>query len=230
MIAKGFCALHYRNAQCAILAGRCRLRIAVAKLVAVHCRHNCVLDWRRMSKVFQPSVSIHESARVASDARFVGSHPVRVLADAIVHPLSIIDSSYGPIEIGSGSILCERCIIRPLPGKSDLAADISVVLGSNCLIEVGARLHGSSVGDGSKVGVAATVGANARIGVGCSVGACVSIPDEREVPDSVCVHLDDGGEPDGTRVQRFRVAPYMKQAHVSEFISFATAVFIHRVN
>ena len=180
------------------------------------------LLWRTLSSMsgHDPEIVIEAGATVAVDALLIGVYRILVESGAIVHPLSVIDSTYGPVSIKRGAIICERCMLCPQKDATDsTGADLllSLVVGPDSIIEVGTILNGSSVGMGCKIGPAARMGAASSVGDGCIVGPMINIPPGKSVPDSTCLYLDDGGDDGTLRMTKYRFAPHMLKCTVRRY-------------
>lgn len=65
----------------------------------------------------KPPTDIHPTAHLDPTAYVLGTHPISLAANVLVHPRARLVSTHGPLLIDSGSIISERCIVgSPPPG------------------------------------------------------------------------------------------------------------------
>jgi dynactin-6 len=125
----------------------------------------------------KPPTSIDPSCVIAATSAIQGTHIVTLSANTVLHPRSNIMSTYGPVTLGEGCIICEKVTVGLLGsangGKDH--GDTSVVLGRNVTIEPMASVEATSVGDGTVIESGVKIGRGAVIGkVGCSLRAVIT--------------------------------------------------------
>ena len=119
-------------------------------------------------------LQLHPTALLCQKTYVVGSHPIRVGANAIIQPFARIDSTAGPVEIGDGCIIWECAnvgyskhysngVVSDAAGQQLGVVTTTVgknsVVDSQSTIEAGAELmHGCTIGVGARVGMRARLG------------------------------------------------------------------------
>lgn len=63
----------------------------------------------------RPPISAHSSATIADSVLVQGTHPITIDAETIIHPRARILSFEGPVNIGRGCVVGERCVIGSGP-------------------------------------------------------------------------------------------------------------------
>lgn len=114
---------------------------------------------------------------VMADAVYVvGTFPVTISGDSVIHPRARLDAKGGPVNIGRRCIVEERAVVGggaafsaassnvPVPGSFP-SPEGSVTLGDYVSVETGSVLEaGAVVGQGSVVGARSQIGSGAVIG------------------------------------------------------------------
>ena len=59
----------------------------------------------------KPPLTISPSAYLDSSSYVLGSHPIQISSNALIHPRARLISSHCPLTIGEGTIITERCIV-----------------------------------------------------------------------------------------------------------------------
>lgn len=106
----------------------------------------------------------------------VGTFPVTISGDSVIHPRARLDAKGGPVNIGRRCIVEERAVVGggaafsaassnvPVPGSFP-SPEGSVTLGDYVSVETGSVLEaGAVVGQGSVVGARSQIGSGAVIG------------------------------------------------------------------
>ena len=105
---------------------------------------------------------------MADNVYVVGTYPVTISSDTVVHPRARLDAKNGPVNIGRRCIVEERAVVGG--GGTSQSANMptpegSVTLGDYVSVETGAVLEaGAVVGQGSVVGARSQIGSGAIIG------------------------------------------------------------------
>jgi dynactin-6 len=110
----------------------------------------------------KPPTSLASSITIAETASLTGTQRITIRDTTIIHPRSKLISVYGPVTIGAGCIVSERCQVG-LQSPSTTQSE-GVVLGDHVVLEVGAVVEAKSVGEGSLIEI------NARVGKGTVLG------------------------------------------------------------
>lgn len=100
---------------------------------------------------------------IADNAALTGTHLISVGLHTVIHPRSKLNSTYGPITIGSNCIISERSQIGFQSAPSSSLTE-GVFLENGVVVETGAVVEARKVGEGSVIEV------NARIGKGAIIG------------------------------------------------------------
>lgn len=119
-----------------------------------------------------PPLSLHPRSLPAENALIVGTQPVSLAANAVVHPYARLDSSVAPISIGESAVVWEKAVVGVLAedGETGLVdgaegqEDKGVVIGRYVTIGSGAVVAAASVGDGSVIDTGARVGRECVLG------------------------------------------------------------------
>ncbi|PYI11606.1 trimeric LpxA-like protein [Aspergillus sclerotiicarbonarius CBS 121057] len=138
-------------------------------------------------------ITAHPSATISETTLIQGSHPISIGSGTIIHPRARIYSHEGPIIIGNGCIISEKCVIgAPLPPahaqpgtspsthphttdkeqRSILPTRISsnVTISPGAQILPGAHIHSCcGIEAHAVVGRRAVVGSHSRVCAGCEV-------------------------------------------------------------
>ncbi|CAK7198569.1 hypothetical protein SEUCBS139899_001232 [Sporothrix eucalyptigena] len=135
---------------------------------------------------------------VMADAVYVvGTFPVTISGDSVIHPRARLDAKGGPVNIGRRCIVEERAIVGggsvsqnnnvALPGSFP-SPEGSVTLGDYVSVETGAVLEaGAVVGQGSVVGARSQIGSGAVIGRYCTLSPRTRILPGEKIPDFTVV-------------------------------------------
>ncbi|CAK7211982.1 hypothetical protein SBRCBS47491_001308 [Sporothrix bragantina] len=138
---------------------------------------------------------------VMADAVYVvGTFPVTISSDTVIHPRARLDAKGGPVNIGRRCIVEERAIVGgggstssnsgavSLPGSFP-SPEGSVTLGDYVSVETGAILEaGAVVGQGSVVGARSQIGSGAVIGRYCTLAPRTRIQPGEKVPDFTVIY------------------------------------------
>lgn len=111
----------------------------------------------------KPPTSLSSTLTIADQASLIGTYLITIGGHSIIHPRTKLNSTYGPITIGSSCIISERCQIG-LAANTDANEGEGVVIENGVVIEVGAVVEAKRVGEGCVIEV------NARIGKGAVLG------------------------------------------------------------
>ncbi|CAK7243161.1 MAG: hypothetical protein STHCBS139747_004672 [Sporothrix thermara] len=129
---------------------------------------------------------------MADNVYVVGTYPVTISSDTVVHPRARLDAKNGPVNIGRRCIVEERAVVGG--GGTSQSANMptpegSVTLGDYVSVETGAVLEaGAVVGQGSVVGARSQIGSGAIIGRYCTLAPRTRILPGEKVPDFTVVY------------------------------------------
>ena len=139
------------------------------------------------SNPLSPPTSTTPTTLVHPTAILNGSHRITLGSRSIIQARSRLDSTYGPIDIGTGSIIGERASIGYLSAPSaSLPPSFepkTVTIGEGVIIESSAIIE-ASVGAYSMIEAGAKLSKNAEVGARCKVCAMVEIT-EKIVGDDI---------------------------------------------
>jgi carbonic anhydrase/acetyltransferase-like protein (isoleucine patch superfamily) len=134
----------------------------------------------------KPPLEIHPAAHFDPQAYVQGTYPITLGANVIVHPRARLVSVHGPLTIGAGTVISERCIIGgpaldskarlPPPPEVPLQTTIgqNVVFHASAEVQAGASLDDACLVESRvviKKGV--RVGKHSKICAGCIVDRSV---------------------------------------------------------
>ncbi|OAA62687.1 transferase hexapeptide domain containing protein [Niveomyces insectorum RCEF 264] len=166
------------------------------------------------------SGSGYGSIVMADNVAVVGTFPVTVSGDAVVHPRARLDAQAGPVNIGRRCIVAERAVVGGATGspESTTAPEGSVTLADYVSVETGAAVAaGAVVGQGSVVQARSLVGAGAVIGRYCTLAPRTVIPPGTRVPDFTVVY-GGGGQQRRDRRPAVAEARHREQARKIEVL------------
>jgi dynactin-6 len=164
----------------------------------------------------KPPTDIHPTAHLDPAAYVLGTHPISIAPQVLIHPRARLISTHGPLIIDTGTIITERCIVggpapapapildpsttNPAPGlpltaeDADDAADddlpLKTTLGSSVLLHPSCTIHaGATLQASCIIEPHATVLPSVTIGSHAKV--CAGVTVDRDVADWEVV-LGDG--------------------------------------
>jgi len=117
--------------------------------------------------------NIHPDAFVHPDAVVLGS--VQVDAEATIWPGAVLRGDYGQITIGARTSIQDGSVVHA-------TAELSTLIGSDCVVGHLAHLEGCVVEDRCLVGSGSIVLHRALVRSGALVGAGAVVPNDMEVP------------------------------------------------
>lgn len=110
----------------------------------------------------KPPTTIAPTAIISETASLTGTHPISLAANSVIHPRAKLVSTYGPVKVGEGCIICEKTSVGILSHGEDSTEGVD--LGRSVVVEAGAVVEARSVGEGTVVEVGARVGRGAVVG------------------------------------------------------------------
>jgi dynactin-6 len=111
----------------------------------------------------RPPCSIHPSAIISDKAVIIGTHPVSIGENVVLHPFARIVSNTGAVHIGKNCVVGDRATV----GLSDTPGAFA---GTTVELEESVSVESGSNVQAEKVGVGSTVEANSTLGPGVVVG------------------------------------------------------------
>jgi len=81
-------------------------------------RHSVLPSSKEQHQPPKPSVQFSSSISIHDTASLVGTHPIQISSESIVHPRARIESFHGRVQIGRRCILSERSVIGGSPSSS----------------------------------------------------------------------------------------------------------------
>jgi carbonic anhydrase/acetyltransferase-like protein (isoleucine patch superfamily) len=140
----------------------------------------------------KPSLDIHPTAHLDPQAYIQGTFPITLAANVVIHPRARLVSVHGPLVIGAGTVVPERCVIggpgpdprEPLPTPPE--APLKTVLGQKVLLHASAEIQaGAVLEDACLVEPRAVIKKGVNIGKHSKV--CASCMVDRSVGDWMVV-------------------------------------------
>lgn len=127
-----------------------------------------------------PPLEVSPSAVLAESAQLVGTFPVTLCSESVIHPRARIDAQAGGVHVGRRCIVHERAVVGAASssGRVVVAAAMTGVttLGDYVTVETGATVEAgddTAVGEGTTVGAGSVVGAGAKVGKVCLLLLCL---------------------------------------------------------
>jgi carbonic anhydrase/acetyltransferase-like protein (isoleucine patch superfamily) len=134
----------------------------------------------------KPPTEPHPTAHLDPQAYVQGTHTITLGENVVIHPRARLVSQYGPLVIGAGTIISERCVVggpvpdpkEPLP--SPAVESIRTVIGENVMLHAAVEVHAGAALDDAcmieprvvvKKGV--KVGKHSKVCAGCVVDRSV---------------------------------------------------------
>jgi dynactin-6 len=111
----------------------------------------------------KPPYSIHPSAIISDKAVIVGTHPVSIGENVVLHPFAKIVSNTGAVRIGKNCVVGDRATV----GLGDSPGTFA---GTTVELEESVSIESGSIVQAEKVGTGSTVEANSTLGPGVIVG------------------------------------------------------------
>ena len=122
------------------------------------------LRQRTTSSQPKPPANLAPTCVISDAAVLIGIHPITIGANAVLHPRSKINSTFGPVIIGPGCIICERGSVGLLQEADSTVKEPAVELQENVILEPAAIVEAAQVGTGSVLEAGSKAGVGAVIG------------------------------------------------------------------
>lgn len=114
-----------------------------------------------------PPLDVSPSALLAESAQLVGTFPVTLSSESVIHPRARIDAQAGGVYVGRRCIVHERAVVGASSSSGRVVTTMGVTLGDYVTVETGATVEAGEntvVGEGTTVGAGSVVGAGAKVG------------------------------------------------------------------
>lgn len=141
----------------------------------------------------KPDIQPASTAYLDHQAYVQGTFPVKLGANVVVHPRARLLSFQGPLTIGAGTVIAERCVVGgpapedpkgPVPPPPEEPVETTV--GQNVMLHAAAQIEcGSSLEDGCLVEPRAVVMRGVKMGKHSK--ACAATIVDRSVPDWIVI-------------------------------------------
>ncbi|KAI1610540.1 trimeric LpxA-like protein [Exophiala viscosa] len=148
----------------------------------------------------RPPVSLGQTTHLDPGAYVRGSHAITLGEHSLVHPRAHLVAIHGPISIGDGCIISEKCVIGgPVQGSASPGLPQSpetehnesdpskTTIGANVYIQANAQIHA-----GATIQDAVLIEAHAVVLLGVTVGShakvCAGVTLERDLEDWAVVY------------------------------------------
>lgn len=140
------------------------------------------------------SLKIAAGAVVVSECELHGD--ISIGSRTVVHPKARIIADAGPIVIGEGNLIEERCEIInswPVAAASDGTVGTGrqqkvMIIGNNNVFEVGSCSESMKIGDNNILECKAHLGSQTELGSGCIIGTMCSLTSHETLPDNTVVY------------------------------------------
>ncbi len=134
----------------------------------------------------KPPTEVHQTAHLDPQAYIQGRYTITLGANVVIHPRARLVSICGPLTIGAGTVIAERCIVggpssdprEPLPPAP--AEPLKTVIGQDVVLHASAEVEaGASLDDACLIEPRAVIKKGVRIGqhgkvcAGCAVDRSV---------------------------------------------------------
>jgi dynactin-6 len=177
----------------------------------------------------KPPTSLSPTLVIAEHASLVGSYLISLGSNTVVLPRAKLNSTYGPITVGSNCIISERSMIG-LQGRG--ADGEGVAIENGVVIEVGATVEAKVVGEGSIVEVNAKIGRGSVIGrvrwvlwldflnistdlfQHCKIGPLCEVAEDEVLADFTVIFGDGMRRIDGSGVEDLKLKMVGRQREV----------------
>ncbi|KAK1836704.1 trimeric LpxA-like protein [Podospora conica] len=136
-----------------------------------------------------PPIEFSSSALISESAQLIGTFPVTLSSESVIHPRARIEAQAGSVHVGRRCIVHERAVVGAV-GASGRVVAVGVKLGDYVTVETGATVEAgdTAVGEGTTVGAGTVVGAGAKVGKHCTLTAYTVIKAGEVVPDYTVVY------------------------------------------
>lgn len=145
-------------------------------------------------------VTLHPTATIADSAVFQGQYSIAIGAETVIHPRARLYSFDGPIVIGEGCIISEKCVVGqpptppPAPGQSQPQSSPGTGTGGkegtpsrishNVTLAPLATIHpGTHIHSAVTIDTLATIHAHANIGSHAKICASCHVPPKTVIRD-----------------------------------------------
>ncbi|KEQ94543.1 hypothetical protein AUEXF2481DRAFT_6020 [Aureobasidium subglaciale EXF-2481] len=148
----------------------------------------------------KPPCTIHPSAIISDKAVIVGTHPISIGENVVLHPFAKITSNTGAVRIGKNCVVGDRATVG-LSDSPGSYAGTTVELEDGVSVESGSTVQAEKVGAGSTIEANSTLGPGVVIGMFCKITASSRIQSET-LPDFTVVYGENARRIDTTTKTR----------------------------
>ncbi|PQE33554.1 transferase hexapeptide domain-containing protein [Rutstroemia sp. NJR-2017a WRK4] len=161
----------------------------------------------------KPPTSLSSSVTIPDHASLIGTNLITIHSHTVLHPRAKLNSSFAPITIGSQCIISERSSVGMLHFPSPEQA-AGVTMENYVVVEVGAVVEASRIGEGTIIEVNARVGRGAVLGKHCKIGPLCEVADDEVIPDYTVIYGDGLRRIDKSGVEDLKLKMVGRQADV----------------
>lgn len=115
----------------------------------------------------RPPCSIHPSAIISDKAVIVGTHPITIGENVVLHPFAKITSNTGAVRIGRNCVISDRATVG-LSDSPGTFAGTTVELEDSVSVESGSIIQAERIGSGSIIEASSTIGPGVVVGKVCN--------------------------------------------------------------
>jgi carbonic anhydrase/acetyltransferase-like protein (isoleucine patch superfamily) len=130
----------------------------------------------------KPPTELHPTAHLDPQAYVQGTHTITLGDNVVIHPRARLVSTYGPLTIGAGTVISERCVVGgPVPDPKEPlhpppAESIRTIIGQNVMLHAAVEVQaGASLDDACLIEPRVVikkvvkVGKHSKVCAGCMV-------------------------------------------------------------
>lgn len=161
----------------------------------------------------KPPVHFAPALVIADNAALTGTNLISIGLHTVIHPRAKLNSTYGPITIGSNCIISERSQIGFQNPPSNSHSE-GVFIENGVVIETGAIVEARKVGEGSVIEVNARIGKGAILGKHCKVGALCEVQEGEIIGDFTVLYADGMRRVDGAGIEDLKLKMVGRQTEI----------------
>ncbi|KAK3692327.1 trimeric LpxA-like protein [Podospora appendiculata] len=169
----------------------------------------------------KPPVQFSSSITIADSAILIGTHPITISTESVIHPRAQLNSLGGRITIGRRCIVHERSTVGAVGteggrGAGGTAEQSGVTLGDYVTVEVGASIETGDtvVGEGTNIGVGSKIGGGAVVGKHCTLTPYTVVAAGDVIPDYTVIYSNGLRRQDRRGVAELRNKGQARQIEV----------------
>ncbi|KAK3333733.1 trimeric LpxA-like protein [Cercophora scortea] len=169
----------------------------------------------------KPPVQFSSSITIADSAILIGTHPITISTESVIHPRARLDSLGGRITIGRRCIVHERSTVGAVGTEGGSRSKREeqpngVTLGDYVTVEVNASIETGDtvVGEGTHVGVGSKIGGGAVVGKHCTLTPYTVVAAGETIPDYTVIYSNGLRRQDRRGVAELRNKGQARQIEV----------------